>query len=356
MASRPQDSTMQRIVLAARPQGEPKHADFRLETEPVPAPGIGEALVRVIWLSLDPYMRGRMDDVKSYAEPVQIGSTMEAGCVGEVVTSDDPALPPGSFVEGRFGWTTHAIVRTKGLRRLDPATAPLSSALGVLGMPGMTAWTGLHTHGRAKAGETIVVSAATGAVGSVVGQLARIAGLRVVGVAGGADKCRHAVEKLGYDACLDHRDAADARELRTALAAACPDGVDIYFENVGGKTLEAVMPLMNVGGRIPLCGVISWYNSGGLGQGASEGPNLLPTAWRHILVKRLTVRGFIVTDHWADFPRFLDEVTPLVAAGKIIYPQTVSEGLASAPEAFIGMLRGKNLGKQLVRVSPDPTA
>lgn len=251
---------MQRIVLAARPKGEPEPDDFRLETVAVPTPGAGQMLVRVIWLSLDPYMRGRMDDSKSYAEAVQIGDVMGGGCVGQVMHSNIDAFSVGDFVAGGFGWQTHALSDGKDARVLDPKVAPLSTALGVLGMPGITAYVGLNDHGRPKSGETIVVSAATGAVGSLVGQLAKAYGLRVVGVAGGAQKCSYAVSELGFDVCLNHRVAADARDLRRHMADACPDGVDIYFENVAGKTLEAVIPLMNVHGRIPICGMISWEN------------------------------------------------------------------------------------------------
>ncbi|MBZ0129748.1 MAG: NADP-dependent oxidoreductase [Rhodobacteraceae bacterium] len=345
---------MQRIVLAARPQGTPKPADFRLESLPVPTPGKGEILVRVIWLSLDPYMRGRMDDAKSYADPVPLGGVMEGGTVAEVIASDHPKWQVGDIVEGRFGWQSHAISDGAMLRRLDPAQAPVSTALGVLGMPGITAYVGLNDHGRPKAGETLVVSAATGAVGSLVGQLGKAYGLRVVGVAGGARKCAFAVQELGFDACIDHRAAADASAMRKELAKECPAGVDIYFENVGGKTLEAVLPLMNPLGRIPVCGMISWYNEGALGAGAASTMSM-PALWRSILVKRLAVRGFIITDHYDRFPAFLAEVSGHLASGKVTYRETIAEGLEAAPEAFIAMLGGGNFGKQLVRVSPDPT-
>jgi len=222
----------------------------------------------------------------------------------------------------------------------------------VLGMPGLTAYAGLHEHGKPKAGETLVVGAATGAVGSVVGQLAKIAGLRVVGVAGGAEKCAYAVEELGFDACLDHR-PGDAAALRKALAAVCPKGVDIYFENVGGKTLEAVIPLMNMFGRIPVCGMISWYDLGGLGMGGAPGPNLLPRVWRTILVNRLSVRGFIVTDHADRFRDFIAEVSAYIRDGRLKYRESVTEGLENAPAAFIGMLEGGNFGKTLVKVGAE---
>jgi NADPH-dependent curcumin reductase CurA len=346
---------MQRIVLAARPQGAPKASDFRLETVDMPQPGEGEFLARTIWLSLDPYMRGRMDASKSYAAAVEIGAPMEGGCVGEVIASNNPKFAVGDFIQDRFGWQSHAISTGEGVRKLDPSIAPLSTSLGVLGMPGITAYVGLNTHGRPKQGETLVVAAATGAVGSLVGQLAKAQGLRVVGVAGGADKCAFAVDELGFDACLDHRAAADADALRQQLAAQCPDGVDIYFENVGGKTLEAVVPLMNVHGRIPVCGMISWYNAGGLGSGVVEGPNMLPKVWRTILVNRISVTGFIITDHFDQFPQFIHDVAPLVAQGQIKYRETIAEGLAAAPEAFMNLLEGGNFGKQLVAISEDPT-
>jgi NADPH-dependent curcumin reductase len=348
-------TNLHRIVLAARPDGAPKPSDFRAETAAIRKPSEGEFLVRIIWLSLDPYMRGRMDDAKSYADPVPIGGVMEGGAVGEVVASNHSGFQVGDFVNGAFGWQSHAISSGEMVRKLDPSLAPISTAVGVLGMPGLTAFVGLNDHGRPKAGETLVVSAATGAVGSVVGQLGKAYGLRVVGVAGGADKCAYAVEELGFDACIDHRAAADGKALRKELAAACPDGVDIYFENVAGKTLEAVVPLMNVGGRIPVCGMISWYNGGGLGAGVTSGANLLPLVWRTILTRRLNVRGFIIFDHYDRFPAFVKEVSGHIKSGKVKYRETVADGLEAAPEAFIRLLEGGNFGKQLVAVSSDPT-
>ncbi len=344
-------SEMQRIVLAKRPEGAPTAANFRLEAAPMPEPGEGEVLARVLYLSLDPYMRGRMDDAKSYAQAVDIGGTMEGGCVAQVEVSNDPGLKPGDIVMGMFGWASHGVAKAKALQKLDPSLAPISTALGVLGMPGLTGWVGLKEYGRPKAGETLVVSAATGAVGSMVGQLGKIQGLRVVGVAGGAEKCAYAVETLGFDACIDHRAAADAKALRAALAEACPDGVDIYWENVGGKTLEAVVPLMNVGGRIPVCGMIAWYNRGVMGGGEQPGGDRLPRMWRTILVNRLSVNGFIIFDHFHRYPEFAKEVGGYIREGRITYRETVAEGLDSAPAAFMAMLEGGNFGKQLVRVS-----
>jgi NADPH-dependent curcumin reductase CurA len=340
-----------RIVLASRPKGAPVPENFRLEEGPLPTPGPGEVLARVIYLSLDPYMRGRMDDAKSYASPVEIGATMEGGCVAEVISSNSPDLKAGDIVNGMFGWTSHGVLPANQLRKIDPDSAPISTAVGVLGMPGLTGWLGLNEYGRPKAGETLVVSAATGAVGSMVGQLGKIYGLRVIGVAGGADKCAYAVEELGFDACLDHRAAPDADTLRRQLAAECPDGVDIYFENVGGKTVEAVLPLMNVGGRIPICGTIAWYNTGGPASGAGNEEDNLPKAWRSILVKRLSINGFIILDHYDRFPEFVNEVGGYLRDGKLHYRETVAEGLENAPQAFMDLLKGGNFGKQLVKIT-----
>jgi NADPH-dependent curcumin reductase CurA len=344
--------TMKRIVLARRPTGAPVDEDFRLEEGPVPVPGEGEVLVRVHYMSLDPYMRGRMDDAKSYAQPVPIGGTMEGGAVGEVIASNDPGFAPGDYAFGMFGWTTHGVQPGAMLRKLDPKHGPITAALGVLGMPGFTGWYGLTEYGKPKAGETVVVAAATGPVGSMVGQIAKARGCRVVGVAGGPEKCKMAVEAFGFDECLDHRAYADGKELRAALAEACPKGVDIYFENVAGKVLEGVMPLMNVGGRIPVCGMISWYNAGALGGNAGEGgKDQLPKLWRMILVNRLHVHGFIISDHFDRFPDFLREVGPMVASGQVKFVEDIADGLENAPRAFMGMLQGKNKGKQIVKVA-----
>lgn len=340
-----------RIVLASRPTGAPVPENFRFDEGPIPAPGPGEVLARVLYLSLDPYMRGRMDDVKSYAAPVEIGGTMEGGCVAEVIASNSPDFSAGDIVNGMFGWTSHGVLPASQLRKIDPDIAPISTAVGVLGMPGLTGWVGLNEFGRPKAGETLVVSAATGAVGSMVGQLGKLYGLRVVGVAGGADKCAYAVEELGFDACLDHRAAADAETLRSQLLSECPDGVDIYFENVGGKTLEAVFPLMNIGGRIPICGMIAWYNAGGAVPDGGNAIDKLPKVWRSILVKRLSINGFIIFDHYNRYPEFVKEVGGYLREGKLHYRESVADGLANAPEAFINLLKGGNFGKQLVKVA-----
>jgi len=345
---------MTRVVLAARPEGTPKQSDFRIEQGDIPDMPEGGILVRVLWQSLDPYMRGRMDESKSYAASVAIGGTMEAGCVAEVMASDHPKFSPGDIVEGRFGWCTHAASDGQGVRKVDPTLAPIQTAVGVLGMPGITAYVGLNDHGRPKAGETLVVGAATGAVGSLVGQLGKIYGLRVVGVAGGPEKCAYAVDELGFDACLDHHAAEDGKALGEQMAKHCPDGVDIYFENVAGKTLDAVIGLMNVGGRIPVCGMISQYNLPGMGMGGGTGGDRLPRLWRTVLVQRLSVRGFIIFDHYDRFPDFLEEVSGYVRDGRVKYREHITEGSENAPAAFIEMLGGGNFGKTLIKVA-EPT-
>lgn len=337
-------SQMQRIALARRPSGHPVAEDFALKTDPMPAPAQGEVLIEVTHLSLDPYMRGRMDDVKSYAPAVQIDGTMTGQGVGRVVTAPGTDFTSGDLVTGMTGWASHAVLPAAEVRRLDDALPP-STALGVLGMPGFTAWTGLREYGRPKAGETLVVAAATGPVGSLVGQLAKAAGLRTVAIAGGAEKCHLAVESFGFDAAIDHRAFDDASSLRKAIAAEAPCGVDIYWENVGGKVLEAVLPLMNVHGRIPICGAISWYG------GTEDCADRLPAVWRSILVKRLSVNGFIIFDHWGNFPTFLQEVSPKVAAGELSFLEDIAEGLENAPAAFMAMLKGGNTGKQIVKVA-----
>ncbi len=335
---------MQRIVLASRPDGVAGPENFRLESAPMPEPGAEEVLVRCRWLSLDPYMRGRMDAGKSYASPVEIGDTMEGRCVGEVLISNSDRYKPGDHVVGAFGWATHGVAHAKALIPVDPDLAPVQTALGVLGMPGMTAWSGLNQLGKPKEGETLVVAAATGAVGSMVGQLAKLKGLRAVGIAGGPEKCAFAVEELGFDACIDHRQ--DVRAIREQVAGACPDGIDLYFENVGGDVLEAVIPLLNQHARVPVCGMISWYDL----DTPPQGPDRLPMLWRAVLVKRLQVEGFIVSDFWHLFGDFRKEVGPMVRDGRIRYRESVAEGLEAAPDAFLAMLKGGNFGKQLVRL------
>ncbi|MEM7472871.1 MAG: NADP-dependent oxidoreductase [Pseudomonadota bacterium] len=336
------------ITLASRPSGSPVADNFALKQRTLAAPGEGEFLVRIIWLSLDPYMRGRMDDVKSYAPPVAIGEVMEGGAVGEVIGSNHAEYAIGDIVTGQFGWTSHAVSNGEGVRKVDPTLAPISTALGVLGMPGITAWAGLNEIAGAQAGETIVVSAATGAVGGMVCQLAREKGMRVIGVAGGVEKCAFAVENLGAEACFDHR-ANDAKSLSKAIKSAAPEGVHVYFDNVGGKTLEAVLTQMKTGGRIAVCGAISWYSGQGIGEAQP-----LPAVWRSILTRRLRVQGFIIFDHFNLMAQFQREVGPLVGNGTIKVRESVTEGLENAPEAFMAMLKGGNFGKQLVRVSADP--
>lgn len=337
---------MQRITLASRPYGAPVPENFKLETGPLPTPGADEVLVRVHYMSLDPYMRGRMDDAKSYAAPVPIGGTMEAGGVGEVIASNSPAFKPGDIAFGMFGWVSHGCLPAVGLRKLDPGHGPITAALGVLGMPGFTGWYGLTELGRPKSGETLVVAAATGPVGSMVGQVAKQMGLRTVGIAGGADKCALATDKFGFDACLDHRAHATASDLRKAVAAACPDGIDIYYENVGGKVFEAVLPLMNPFGRIPVCGMISGYNL----TTVPDGPDRLPMLWRSVLVKQLSINGFIISNHFDRYPEFLGAIGPRVASGDIAVLEDIAEGLENAPATFIRLLTGGNMGKQIVKL------
>lgn len=336
------------ILLASRPRGEPTPENFRLVEAEVANPGPGQMLLRVIYLSLDPYMRGRMNAGKSYARPVEIGEVMEGRTVSQVVASNLPQFRPGDFVFAPTGWQEYALSTGEGVRTLDANLRPLSYALGVLGMPGLTAYTGLLNIGQPKAGETLVVAAASGAVGSVVGQIGRIKGCRVVGIAGSAEKCRCVKEELGFDECLNHHDT----NLAEQLAAACPRGIDIYFENVGGAVLEAVLPLLNNFARVPVCGLIAHYNSAE----PPPGPNLLPPAMLQILTKRLTFRGFIVWDFAAQFPDFLREMTTWLREGRVHYKEDVTHGLENAPRELIGLLKGKNFGKKLIQVSPDPTA
>jgi NADPH-dependent curcumin reductase len=336
--------TAQRIVLASRPVGAPTLDNFRLEELPIPQPGPGQMLLRTLWLSLDPYMRGRMSDAPSYAKPVGVGAVMEGGTVSEVVSSNVSCFAKGDIVVSRAGWQTHALSDGSGLQKVDPVRAPISTALGVLGMPGMTAYMGLLEIGRPAVGETVVVAAASGAVGSVVGQIARIKGARAVGIAGGPEKCCYVIEELGFDACIDHR----APDLAAGLAAACPKGIDVYFENVGGAVFEAVFSLLNPFARIPVCGLISIYNATSL----SPGPILVPHLMRAILTKRLTFRGFIVTDFAARYGDFMRDVSAWVGERRIKYREDIVEGLANAPRAFIGLLRGENFGKLLVKVAP----
>jgi len=336
--------TGKRVVLASRPVGEPKTSDFRIEDYAVPTPGDGEVLLRTIWLSLDPYMRGRMSDGPSYAAPVPINGVMEGEGVSEVMASNNPKFAKGDIVAIRSGWQSHALSDGKGLRKVDPKLGSISTAVGVLGMPGMTAYTGLLEIGKPKAGETVVVAAASGAVGSAVGQIARIKGARAVGIAGGKDKCDYVKNELGFDECVDHRDP----NLAAKLKAACPNGIDVYFENVGGAVFEAVFPLLNPFARMPVCGLIAQYNDT-----QATVPNWAAALMRNVLTKRLNIRGFIVSDFAAMHGDFLRDMSQWVREGKVKHREFITEGLENAPSAFMGLLKGANFGKQLVRVGPD---
>lgn len=331
-----------RIVLASRPEGEPVAANFRLETAPMPEPKTGELLLRTLWLSLDPYMRGRMSAAKSYAKPVEVGDVMEGGTVSEVVTGND-RFKPGDIVLSQTGWQTHAVSSGEGLRKLDPAEAEVQTALGVLGMPGMTAYGGLLNIGQPKAGETLVVAAASGPVGATVGQIAKIKGCRTVGIAGGPDKCRYLLDELGFDAAIDHR----APDMAEALAAACPKGIDIYFENVGGEVWGAVVPLLNTFARVPVCGRIANYSD----TAPPPGPDRTVALMAAILTKRLRIQGLIVWDFASQAKDFQREVGAWVREGKIKFREDVVEGLEKAPDAFMGLLKGRNFGKLLVKVA-----
>jgi NADPH-dependent curcumin reductase CurA len=331
-----------RIVLAARPHGEPNASHFRLEEARMPVAKAGEVLLANRYLSLDPYMRGRMSAAKSYAEPVAIGDTMVGATVAEVVESQHPDYRVGETVVGFGGWQDFAVSDGRGLRRLDPDAAPVTTALGILGMPGMTAYTGLLNIGQPKAGETVVVAAATGPVGSLVGQIAKRKGARAVGIAGGPEKCAFLRDTLGFDAAIDHR----AENLPDALAAACPDGIDVYFENVGGAVFDAVLPLLNNFARIPVCGLVSGYNATEL----PPGPDRVPVLMRAILSKRLHLQGFIVWDFAAQEPAFLQEVGGWLRDGLVVHREDIVDGLEHAPEAFAGLLQGRNFGKLIVRI------
>ncbi|HEY5210153.1 MAG TPA: NADP-dependent oxidoreductase [Stellaceae bacterium] len=331
--------TNRQILLKSRPTGAPSAANFELVDTPAPEPKDGEMLLKTLFLSLDPYMRGRMSDGPSYAAPAEIGKPMVGGTVSQVVASRKAGYAEGDIVGSYVGWQEYAVSNGLGLTRLDPnLVKPVSLALGLLGMPGMTAYAGLMEIGQPKAGETVVVSAASGAVGSVVGQLAKLKGCRAVGVAGGPEKCKYVVEQLGFDACVDHK----GDNLRERLAAAAPKGIDVYFENVGGATQRAVWPLLNNFARVPVCGLIADYNN----PGAGTGPDL-----RTVLVKRMSVRGFIVTELWPKYPNATAELAQWYREGKIKYREDVVEGLERAPEAFFGLLQGKNFGKLVVKVA-----
>jgi len=330
------------VLLRRRPVGTPSPDDFTIVDSPLPQPGAGEVLLRGLYLSLDPYMRGRISGVRSYAKPVEIGAVIEGRVVGEVVRSQHPDFFPGDFAYGGYGWQLYSAVPGADLVKLDPAEAPISTALGVLGMPGLTAYVGLSDIGRPQAGESVVVSAASGAVGAVVGQLAKAAGARVVGIAGGAEKCRYVESELGFDACLDHR----AGDLGGALDAACANGIDVYWENVGGGVQQAVFPRLNDFGRMVLCGMVAEYND----QEPRPGPNLMAA-----VRKRLKIQGFIVSDQWQRFAEYRAMAAPLLREGRLKNREDIVDGLDNAPAAFIGLLQGRNFGKLLIRLAPDPT-
>jgi NADPH-dependent curcumin reductase CurA len=339
-------TTYRRIVLASRPQGAVRPHHFRLEEAPVPDCGEGQVLVRNRWLSLDPYMRGRMNESKSYAAPQPLGETMIGGTAGEVVASRHPRFAVGDHVVGYLGWAEMGLSDGTGLTKVDTSRIPLQAYLGAVGMPGVTAWYGLKRIIAPRAGETLVVSAASGAVGGVVGQLAKHAGCRAVGIAGGPEKCAYVVDELGFDACVDYKAATrdgvlDEREFARLLKDAAPAGIDGNFENVGGGVLDGVLQRMNAFGRVAVCGMIAGYDGQPI-------PLKYPQL---ILVSRLKVQGFIVSEHLDVWPQALQELGAGVAAGRIRYRETVAEGLAAAPEAFIGLLKGRNFGKQLVRLA-----
>jgi len=331
------------ILLASRPQGEPSAENFKLVETPVAPLAAGQVLVRHHFLSLDPYMRGRMSDAKSYAAPQPLGEVMIGGTAGEVVESKNPHFKAGDKVVGMGGWQEYAVVDAdqRGvLQKVETTHVPLSAYLGAVGMPGVTGWYGLVKIIAPKAGETVVVSSAAGAVGGAVGQLAKARGARVVGIAGGPDKCRSVKEELGFDECIDYRLYPDVKSMSGALKAACPGGIDGYFENVGGHLLDAVMLRANAFARIAMCGMIAGYN----------GEPIPMTMPQLILVNRMKIEGFIVSEHMEAWPEALKELGTLVATGKLKYKETVAQGIANAPEAFFGLLKGRNQGKQLVKL------
>jgi NADPH-dependent curcumin reductase len=338
-----------RIVLAQRPKGTPTLDCFRLESAALPQAQHGQVLLRTLWLSLDPYMRGRMNDAPSYAAPVAVGEVMTGGGVCRIVESRNSQFQPGQLVVATSGWQEFSVSGAEHLQRLPAGMARPSLALGVLGMPGFTAFMGLLEIGKPQRGETVVVAAATGAVGSVVGQIAKLKGCRAVGIAGGAEKCAWAVEALGLDACIDHR----APNFTEQLSAACPKGIDVYFESVGGRIFTAVVPLLNSHARIPLCGLIAQYSQ----TARPEDADSLRTFMRAMLVKRISMQGFIIFDDYAaHMPRFLEEMQGWVRNGWIKYREDIVAGLENAPQAFLGLLEGRNFGKLLVRVADDGAA
>jgi NADPH-dependent curcumin reductase CurA len=332
-----------KIVLASRPVGKPSGENFRLEQVAIPSVGDGQVLLKTRYLSLDPYMRGRMNAGESYAARVELGDTRVGGTVSEVVKSRNSAFVEGQLVNAFSGWQDYAVSDGQGLMKVDPRISQPSHALGVLGMPGLTAYVGLLDIGEPKAGDTVVLAASTGAVGSVVGQIAKLKGCRVVGIAGAAAKCKYAVEDLGYDACVSHYD----KDMASQLAAECPDGIDVYFENVGGSSWEAVMPLLNNHARVPVCGLIAHYNQVEL----PPGPDRMSMLQGMILTKSIKMQGFIVSNYQHRAPAFVADVSRWLGEGKIKYKEQMVEGLENAPEAFLGLFSGANFGKLVIRVS-----
>lgn len=331
-----------RIILAKRPEGMPDERHLQLESMEVPVPGPGQMLLRTVYLSLDPYMRGRMSSARSYAEPVRVGDTMEGATVCEVVESRLDEYQPGDIVLAYTGWQTHALSDGSGVRRINPRQAPIEYHLGVMGMPGFTAYVGLLELGQPKAGETVVVSAASGAVGQVVGQIAGLKGCRVVGIAGTDEKCAYVTEKLGFSAAVNHK----SMDFKQALAEACPKGVDVYFENVGGKVLKAVLPHLNEFSRMPVCGLIAHYND----TGSPSGPDQLPAFMATVLTRRVMVRGFINFDFIHLMDQFLEQMSAWLRNEQVVYKQDVVVGLENSVSAFQGLLTGRNFGKLIVQV------
>lgn len=332
--------TNQQVLLAARPQGLPKETDFRIVSSPIPTPGDGEVLVETLFLSVDPYMRGRMNDVKSYAPAVKLDEVMVGGTVGRVVTSNDAGLSVGDIVEGRLGWQSYAVAEPRHLRKIDPTLAPISTALGVLGMPGMTAYFGLLDICKPQAGETVVVSGAAGAVGSLVGQVARIQGCRTVGIAGTDQKVAWLTEELGFDAAFNYKTSENYTK---TLAELCPKGIDVYFDNVGGEITDAVFRVMNPHARISVCGQISQYNL--------EKPEMGPRMLSLFVAKQARLEGFLVFQFADRFAEGLGQMAEWLKDGRLKYREDIVDGLENAPRAFIDMLNGANTGKQLVRVA-----
>ncbi len=336
-------TTSREVRLRARPRGLPTLDDFEIAETPMPEPREGEALVRTIYMSVDPYMRGRMTGVRSYVAPFEVGEPLSGGAVGQVVESRAPELAPGDLVLSQLGWREFAATPARALERIDPGPAPLAAHLGILGMPGFTAWYGMREIGRPRSGETVFVSAASGAVGSLAGQLATRWGARVLGSVGTEDKAAHVRDELGFDGAFCYRTTPP----REALAALAPDGIDVYFDNVGGEHLEAALHHLRDFGRIVACGMISRYND------AAPAPG--PSNLFLVVTRRLLLQGFIITDHWGRRGEFLAEVAPLVARGELRWRETVAEGIEAAPGALLKLFAGKNLGKMLVRLAPDPT-